>query len=216
MIKLSADQRAYQVLVNRHHGVRPAKDYATGSDRDAYAVWWQRTLDARDALRVAKTLERQARQDAALQPAPKAYVPRKRGGAVVGAQDSDAYPATVLLDRRVGVKVNPRSRRTVKGSATGYEATVTRPNGAHLNGKPVCKGQTLWVPLSMLDGPKVVAEATPTGARAKRNAGKQRAKRAAKAVTPVVKAVRNIGPTRAEVEREAVTRVLGHTNVDSK
>lgn len=216
MNKLTDSQRAYQVRVNRFHGVRPARDYATGSDREAYVIWWALTMDARDALTKAKMRERQARQDAALLPAPKAYVPRKRGGAVVGAQDSDAYAATVLLDKRVGVKVNPRSRRSVKGSATGYEVTVTRPNGAHMHGKPVCKGQTLWVPLGMLESPEVVADATPKGARAKRNAAKRRAtKRVAPPAIPTVKVAKGSQMSRAELERQAAT-INGHNNVDSK
>lgn len=213
--KLSDSQRAYQVRVNRFHGVRPPRDYVAGSDRATYVVWWQRSIDARDALRVAKTLERQTRQDAALLPAPKAYVPRKRVNAVVPAQDSDAYPATVLLDRRVSVKVNPRSRRSVKGQATGYECTVTRANGAHLDGKPVCKGQTLWVPLGMLETPRAVANATPTGARAKRNAAKKRAKQGGSkppvkpATAPAVPTVKApIRESESAFERTARTRAV--------
>lgn len=215
-MQLTSEQRAYQVRVNRAHGVRPPRDYVSEAERPAYVVWWQRTLDAREARTRALTLERQARQDAALLPLPKSHVTRPRVDAVVMAVGTDAYPATVLLDKRVSVKVDPKTRRTIKGGKVAYEVVVTRANGAHLNGKPVCKGQVLCVPTSMLDNPQVIAEATPTGARAKRNAAKTRAKRVAKVATPKVKAVRNTEPTRAERERMAVTEVLGHNSVGSK
>ena len=239
MIKLSDTQRSAHVALHRRLGVRPPRDYITApSERARYVAEWADVLAYRDrrasyerlweALLTKRDLylkaredvrnmrtgdaqrARQGRQDAALLPAPKSYQPRKRVDAVVRAQDSDAYPATVLLDRRVSVKINPRSRRSVKGQATAYEATVTKANGAHLDGAPVCKGQTLWVPLGSIEGPMRVAQATPTGARAKRNAAKKRAKS-----QPVVKAVRDTGPSRAERERQAAT-INGHNNVASK
>lgn len=232
-MQLSAEQRAYQVRVNRAHGVRPPRDYVSEAERPAYVVWWARTLDARDARLRALTLERQARQDAALLPLPKGHVTRSRVDAVVMTMGTDAYPATVLLDRRVGVKVDPSTRRTIRGGKVGYEAVVTRPNGAHLHGKPVCKGQVLCVPLSMLDGPKVVAEATPQTARAKRNAAKKRAKRDGSkppvkpATVPVKPKVTEVPPKvlkvlragsegRADIERALITQALGYMNTHSK
>ena len=216
MIKLTDEQRAYQVRVNRAHGVRPPREESDASKRSAYVTWWQLTLNARDARLRALTRERQARQDAALLPGPKAYVPRKRVEAVVMASGTDAYPATVLLDRRVSVKIDPRTRRTLRGGKVAYEALVTKANGAHMHGKPVSKGQVFYVPVSMIDGLTVVAEATPKTARTKRNAAKKRAIKAApKVTTPKVKAVRNTEPSRAERERAAAT-IGGHNNVASK
>lgn len=218
-MQLTNEQRAYQVRVNRAHGVRPPSEELDASKRSAYVAWWCASLDARDALRAAKARERLAAQDAALLPKPSGHEPRKRVDQAVMVTDSDAYPATVLLDRRVSVKVNPSSRRSVKGGRTGYEVIVTKANGAHLDGKPVSKGQVMWVPLSMLDSPKMVAEATPTGARAKRNVAKQRAKRTAQAAPvkapKVLKPVRDTGPSRADLERQAAT-IGGHNNVSSK
>jgi hypothetical protein len=224
LANLSAEQRAYQVRVNRAHGVRPPVEELDASRRSAYVVWWARSLDARDARLRALALERQARQDAALLPKASGHEPRKRVDAVVMTSGTDAYPATVLLDRRVNVKIDPRTRRTITGGRVAYEAVVTKANGAHLHGKPVSKGQTFYVPNSMIDGVKVVAEATPKTSRTKRNASKQRAKRtaqaapvkrAAKTPTPKVKAVRDTGPSRAEIERAAAT-IGGHNNIASK